>query len=405
MARSESHGSPEVRRILLVDDEAAVLQALATVLRKAGYQVIAAESGEAAVAFAREFSFDLAVCDRHLPGMDGIDLLQKLRDLQPMCPRVLLTGGLDLSTTVSAVNRGAITCVLEKPVRSDALRNTVTEALEARDRMMKAYDDLQRANFAGERKILETMLGGQELQLALQPIVNASDRKVVAYEALLRSTHPVLDGPGPVLGAVERHEMVGRLADVVVDRAARMLARSTDDTELFINLHPAELAEPEAMTRRLEQLAPWSDRVVFEITERSSLYGVSAWTRSIDVIYDFGFRIAVDDLGAGYSALSVLAELKPSYMKVDMSIVRDVDRLPHKQRLVDLLCRFAEATESRLVAEGIETEAEARVLGACGAHLFQGYLFGRPRLPARLELLEPEKTEAASDDDVDSAAG
>jgi len=95
-------------------------------------------------------------------------------------------------------------------------------------------------------------------------------------------------------------------------------------------------------------------------------------------VTEMGFSIAVDDLGAGYSSLSVLAELQPRFIKVDMSIVRGIDTEPRKQRLVDLLTRFAEATGATLIAEGVETTEEAEALRSCGAHWLQGYLFGRP---------------------------
>jgi EAL domain-containing protein (putative c-di-GMP-specific phosphodiesterase class I) len=121
-----------------------------------------------------------------------------------------------------------------------------------------------------------------------------------------------------------------------------------------------------------------ADRVVLEITERSRATDVHSWEQAIAMLTELGFAIAVDDLGAGYSSLSVLAELKPQYIKVDMSIVRDVDSDPRKQRLIDLLSRFADATDSVLIAEGVETEAEARTVRTCGAHLIQGYLLGRP---------------------------
>ena len=127
-------------------------------------------------------------------------------------------------------------------------------------------------------------------------------------------------------------------------------------------------------------LAPWAQRIVLEITERSKLQGLDQWERSVEAVTELGFSVAVDDLGAGYSSLSVLAELQPSYIKVDMSIVRGVDHEPQKRRLVELLCRFAEATDALLVAEGVETPEEAETLRAIGAHLLQGYLFGRPSL-------------------------
>jgi EAL domain-containing protein (putative c-di-GMP-specific phosphodiesterase class I) len=210
------------------------------------------------------------------------------------------------------------------------------------------------------------------------------------HEALLRSSHSSLTGPLEVLAAVERHHLIGELADVVVDRARTWLDSSPGDQMLFLNLHPGELADPDALGDRLQRLSKHSGRVILEITERSSIYGVSAWEQSLEVIRGLGLEIAVDDLGAGYSALSILAELKPRFIKLDMSIVRDADRLSHKQRLIDLLCRFADATDSLLVAEGIETEAEAATVRECGAHLLQGYLIGRPRLPPALRVVASE---------------
>ena len=91
-----------------------------------------------------------------------------------------------------------------------------------------------------------------------------------------------------------------------------------------------------------------------------------------------GFWLAVDDLGAGYNSLSVLSELQPDYLKVDMSIVRGIETTPRKRRLLELLARFADATNTRLIAEGVETDAEAHALHQCGAHLLQGYLCGQP---------------------------
>ena len=134
------------------------------------------------------------------------------------------------------------------------------------------------------------------------------------------------------------------------------------------------------MKKRLEILQPWANRIVLEITERSRLQAIASWEETLDYIIDKGFMVAVDDLGAGYSSLSVLADLQPKYIKVDMSIIRNVHKEPRKQRLVHLLCKFAEATEAMVVAEGVEEEAEMKTLIDCGAHLLQGYYFSKPQL-------------------------
>ena len=134
------------------------------------------------------------------------------------------------------------------------------------------------------------------------------------------------------------------------------------------------------LTARLQTLSAHADRVVLEITERGRLQSIYGWEESLQQAKEMGFAIAVDDLGSGYSSLSVLADLQPRFIKVDMSIVRGVDASRRKQRLVSMLCRFAEATGAQLVAEGVETDDEAHALLEAGTHLMQGYRFGRPSL-------------------------
>ena len=120
--------------------------------------------------------------------------------------------------------------------------------------------------------------------------------------------------------------------------------------------------------------------MVVEITERRRVTEVEGWRDSVAVLTKLGFGIAVDDMGAGYSSLSVLAELSPQFIKIDMSIVRNIHTDDRKQRLMDLLVRFANTTGAKVISEGVETEEEAATLRALGSHWLQGYLFGRPSL-------------------------
>ena len=250
--------------------------------------------------------------------------------------------------------------------------------MTARRRMMEVYQVQEQAASEHEREMLEECLDGGHLRLALQPIVGGKSGEIRAFECLLRSNHSVLDGPLSIIRAAERHQMLPQLGQAVSKHAANWMGQLPKDIKLFMNLHPDELADPDGMCASLEPLKPWAERVVLEITERSRLQGIEAWDESVERVTAMGFAIAVDDLGAGYSSLSVLAELQPSFIKVDMSIVRGIDCDPRKQRLVDLLCRFADATEATLIAEGVETGEEAEALRDCGAHLLQGYLFGKP---------------------------
>jgi len=366
--------------VLVVDDDALIRRCIERNLRRDGHEVVMAAHGGEALRLAGDRSFDVALVDYQLPLLDGLDVLSRLRELQPGCLRVLVTGRLDLPLVMGAVNRGEISRVVEKPFTSQALSAAVSESLAARRRYVEVVRVQQEAASEQERAMLSECLSGPDIRLAIQPIVAANDSTVVAFEALLRSSHAVLNGPLPVLKAAERHDMIAEVATVVADRAAAWLATIPPPLMLFVNLHPDELAEPQGLSERLACLTPWADRVVLEITERSKLQGIDHWEDTVELLSDMGFALALDDLGAGYSSLSMLAELRPRYVKVDMSIVRGIDSDPRKRRLVDLLCRFSDATEATLIAEGVETEGEAEALRQCGAHLLQGYLLGRPSL-------------------------
>lgn len=365
-------------RILAVDDDPLVRRCISRVLVNAGHEVVPAGHGADALQIASDRAFDVALVDYHLPFIDGLEVLQRLREVQPGCLRILVTGALDLPMIMEAVNRGEVMRVVEKPFESAGLVGAIDDAMTARRRMMEVYQVQEQAASEHEREMLEECLDGDHLRLALQPIVGGQSGEIRAFECLLRSNHGVLDGPLSVIRAAERHQMLPELGQAVSKYAAHWISQIPDDIKLFMNLHPDELADPDGMCESLEPLRPWANRVVLEITERSRLQGIEAWDESVDRVTAMGFAIAVDDLGAGYSSLSVLAQLQPSFIKVDMSIVRGIDCDPRKQRLVDLLCRFADATDATLIAEGVETGEEAEALRRCGAHLLQGYLFGKP---------------------------
>jgi EAL domain-containing protein (putative c-di-GMP-specific phosphodiesterase class I) len=176
--------------------------------------------------------------------------------------------------------------------------------------------------------------------------------------------------------------MLDTVADHVAVFASHWLEILPHDVDLFVNVHPTELSDLGRVRRRLDRLKQWSSRIVFEITERSDVLQMDGWRGILDFVTGSGFRFAVDDLGSGYNSLAVLAEVRPAFMKVDRTIVRDIEREEHKQRLLELLSLFARATSTQLIVEGIETESEAAVVRRIGVDLLQGYLFGRPAATA-----------------------
>jgi EAL domain-containing protein (putative c-di-GMP-specific phosphodiesterase class I) len=134
-------------------------------------------------------------------------------------------------------------------------------------------------------------------------------------------------------------------------------------------------------------LSRMASRVVLEVTERETLDGVPDLRERARSLRRLGFRLAVDDLGAGYAGLASFAGLEPDVAKIDMSLVRGVDGEPVKRRLVASIVALCKDLGTLVVAEGIETDAEREVLVELGCDFLQGFLIGRPGpLPPWAEL-------------------
>jgi EAL domain-containing protein (putative c-di-GMP-specific phosphodiesterase class I) len=213
--------------------------------------------------------------------------------------------------------------------------------------------------------------------MAFQPIIDRRSRTVWACEALLRTAEPGFVRPPDLLAAAEQ---LGRIADV--GRAVRADVAATLSAAreglAFVNVHPLELADPD-LYRADAPLSALASRVVIEITERASLATVGEVTDRVAALRALGYRIAVDDLGAGYAGLASFARLKPEVVKLDMSLVRGIDHDPLRQKLVDSIVRASHDLAIVVVAEGIETPAEREAVERLEVDLLQGYLLGRPQ--------------------------
>ncbi len=149
-----------------------------------------------------------------------------------------------------------------------------------------------------------------------------------------------------------------------------------------MNIHPLDLAD-EVLLGFDDPLAPRAGDVVLEITERASLEGIPDFRTRVLSLRDMGYKIAVDDLGAGYAGLNTFAALEPDVVKLDMTLVRNCHQEPVKRKLIGSMAALCKDLGMQVVAEGIETVAERGAVVDLGCDLLQGYLLGRPaRLPA-----------------------
>lgn len=222
--------------------------------------------------------------------------------------------------------------------------------------------------------------------MAFQPIVDVRSREVFAYEALVRG----LDGSGaPHILSQLNDDNRYQFDQACRVKAVRLAAQLEMSCYVSINFLPNAVYEPAACIRATLEAAQEhqfpSHRLIFEITENERVVDKNHLKRILEEYRRRGFKTSIDDFGAGYSGLNLLAEFQPDIIKIDMELVRDIDTNRVRQAIVQGILGVCEALSIEVIAEGVETLAEYRTLRAMGIYYFQGFLFAKPafeQLPA-----------------------
>jgi EAL domain-containing protein (putative c-di-GMP-specific phosphodiesterase class I) len=382
VASSASGEAPQLGHVLLVDDELEVLRGFARVLKARGHQVTTASRGAEAMSKLSVGNFDVVVSDIAMPDMDGLQLLREVRRRDLLVPVILATGQPAVKTAAEAVAMGAFQYLI-KPIRKDSLCKVVEHAVRMHHmaRTKQEASELlgQNAALGGDRAGLEASFDRtlQTLWMAYQPIVDVSARTLYAYETLLRSNDPALPHPGAVLDAAERLDRLDMLGRTIRTKAAIEVAATLEVPRLFVNLHVRDLLDSD-LTNPDAPLSKLANRVVLEITERSSLEDVRDARTRVAALREMGFRIAVDDMGAGYAGLSSFALLEPEVVKLDMSLIRDIHKNATKRKVVRSMIELSKGMGIEVISEGVETTDERDTLIELGCDLLQGYLFAKP---------------------------
>ncbi len=227
------------------------------------------------------------------------------------------------------------------------------------------------------------------ITMAFQPIVDIRSGRVFAYEALVRGVEG--QSAGEILSGISQ-DMIYKFDQTCRVKAielAGQLFAPDDGARLSINFMPNAVYEPDACIRAslaaARRVGFDPGRLMFEFTEDERMRDVAHVRHIIDAYRARGFTTAIDDFGAGYAGLGLLADLRPDVLKLDMALVRGIDGSASRQAIVAGVVQIAAALDVRCIAEGIETAAELRTLRELGISLCQGYLLARPiaeRLPS-----------------------
>lgn len=379
----------EIRRILLVDDDAAVLRASSLVLERAGFTVSAVADGAAALKVLAREPVSVIVSDIQMEGMSGLDLLRVVRERDADIPVIMMTGGPSLATAIEAMNHGAYRYLL-KPVAIDELVDTVTRASLLADlgRLKReAFALQQQANLpVDDRAQLDAAFSRAlaQLHMVYQPIVSMRRGTTIGFEALVRSDEPTMRSPAALFDSAGLLGRQPELSRAIYASVASGATAIRNGLLIFVNVHPPDLLDP-SLHGSGSPLAGHAHRIVLEMTERASLDRLGDIAPIVSGLRRLRYRLAVDDLGTGYAGLSSFTQLSPEFVKLDRSLVAGIHEHPTKQRVVGAMYTLCADLGMQVISEGVEAPEEREALVALGADLLQGYLFAKP---AR-ELIEP----------------
>lgn len=218
-----------------------------------------------------------------------------------------------------------------------------------------------------------------DLRMAFQPIVDVGRREVFGFEALVRGADG--QGAGWVLAQVTpetlyRFDQTCRV--LAIETAARLGLTSM----LSINFMPNAVYEPASCIRltlaAAERVGFPVEKLMFELTEGERIVDPAHALRVLRYYHQRGFTTAIDDFGAGFAGLNLLAQFQPQVLKIDMELVRGIESSKPRQAIVRGVALMADEVGSRLIAEGVETREELACLRSLGIDLFQGYLLAKP---------------------------
>ncbi len=275
---------------------------------------------------------------------------------------------------------GSATIKADPNMRLERLLHEGLEQALDESQTREAVDAAER-----KRRLAEIIEKG-DVHTLVHPVLRLDDLSIIGYEALSRGPEGgEFERPDKLFKVAYDADLVLRLERLCRRQAIRAAADLPEGRMLFMNIEPEAIGDPELrdvmFTALLADAAITPDRIVLEITERQAITDFPSFRSTLEYLRALGFSVAVDDAGAGYASLQVLAEVRPEWLKIDISLTRGVDVDEARRQLMSSMVTFAQRMGVKLIAEGIETEEELKVLRELGVAYGQGFLFSKPVPP------------------------
>jgi EAL domain-containing protein (putative c-di-GMP-specific phosphodiesterase class I)/DNA-binding NarL/FixJ family response regulator len=375
-------------RVMLADDEENVLDAMSGLMSldpSLDLVGTARDAGEA-IDLAEMHEPDVALVDVRMPGGGGTRAAREIRRRSPDTNVVALSASSDSRTVLSMLRAGAVGYVGKDQPADDVLRAihrsvqgrasiSVGAVADVAERLVedRSYRTSEHVSVSAER--IQRALQGDGLEIVFQPIVELSSGHVRGLEALARFHSKPRRAPQTWFTEAAGAGLLVELELAAASRAFDGLDRIPMGTYLSVNVSPETLRSPGLV--ELLRTIP-AHRVVLELTEQWPVGDYEELAACLLPIREMGAHLAIDDVGSGFSGLGHVVRLGPDLVKLDRTLVTDVNSDPTRRALIARLVSFAQEVGIEIVAEGVETEPELDSLRLLGVPYGQGFFLGRP---------------------------
>jgi len=230
---------------------------------------------------------------------------------------------------------------------------------------------------------LKAILDSRNIRTVFQPIVCLRTGSIFGFEALSRGpSGSILEFPVELFAAAEKYNLLFALEKLCREKALINAKSILNGSKIFININPCVVFDPEfkdgATKKIISDLGINQNDIVIELAEKSSIQDFRSFRIALEHYQDQGFNIAIDDTGAGYSGLQTIVSLKYKYIKIDRSLIENIDKDIVKRALLEVFIKFSKKISAIVIAEGIETAGELETIIDLGVDYVQGYLIAKP---------------------------
>ena len=373
----------DINRLLVVDDQADILEFIATVAELVGYRVATAQNAERAFALLREFDPSLVILDLQMPDVDGVELIRQLATYGTRAP-ILISSGMDPRVLASVEQLGLtqglnMIGTLQKPLALPDLEAILAAQLV--DAQEPTERDLQHAIDLGELAVYYQ----PQADLAMDGSVHA-----VAVEALVRWNHPALGlvYPDQFIGLAEKTGLIGALTDFVLKDSLTQLSlwrAQGIKLGLAVNLSPLlvkDLDFPDRLSEMMRANRLPNSELTIEITETAALDDPTLTRDILTRLRVKNFGLSLDDFGTGHSSLTQLYKMPFNEIKIDRSLGMEMHRSTEARTITRSIIDLAHNLGLTVCTEGVEQMATLDFLREVKCDRIQGYLLGRPMAAA-----------------------